>query len=48
MYDATLFVVQKQERYVRFDGVDFGIAPKARWPELRRSLLPIEHALSCR
>lgn len=40
--------LQAKERYVRFLGVKFGIAPEKFWPELRRDLLQFERGLACR
>lgn len=37
-----------RERYVRFSGVDFGVAPPEAWPSLRRDLLEFEGCLACR
>jgi hypothetical protein len=34
------------KRYARFEGVDFGVAPKEAWPQLRRDLLEFEPHLA--
>lgn len=48
VYEEGMSDVRAQERYVRFDGVSFGVAPKEVWPELRRDLLEFEGGLACR
>lgn len=50
IWDATLSPQQRAERYVRFEGCDFGCAPTSEWPQLRRDLIEagLEHALACR
>lgn len=39
VYDDGLEDVQYMERYCRFEGVEFGIAPLEKWPSMRRDLL---------
>lgn len=46
--DPTLEQAALNERWVRFSGVSFGVAPAECWPELRRSLLEVEHCLAAR
>jgi hypothetical protein len=48
IYEENLGVEKAQERYVRFMGVTFGIAPEKYWPSLRRDLLEFEEGLACR
>ena len=36
IYDPTLPEVKLQERWVRFHGVEFGVAPKGEWAGMRR------------
>lgn len=36
------------ERFCRFSGVEFGVAPAELWPQLRRDLLEFEAHLACR
>ena len=48
IYDPGLSVLKLRERFCRFDGVEFGIAPAECWPELRRDLLQFESRLACR
>ena len=48
IYDPTLSEKQLKERWVRFHGVKFGVAPPGAWPELRRSLLEFEPMLAVR
>ncbi len=45
--EPGLSLLQKQERYARFQGTTFGVAPRELWPELRRQLLPLERGLAC-
>lgn len=35
-----------RKRYARFDGADFGVAPKEAWGKLRRDLLEFEDHLA--
>lgn len=42
IFDATSTPLARQERYVRFKGVEFPMAPKAAWSQLRRDLLEFE------
>ena len=46
--DPTLEQAALNERWVRFSGVSFGVAPVGCWPELRRLLLEVEHCLAAR
>ncbi len=39
IYDSRMSEQHVLERYCRFEGVDFGVAPLELWPELRRDLL---------
>lgn len=36
-----------RKRYVRFDGVDLGVAPGESWGSLRRDLLEFEEHIAC-
>ena len=48
IFDAALSPLQRQERYARFEGVDFGLAPKEEeWSSMRRLLLPYEGSIAC-
>ena len=46
--DESLTEEGLKERYVRFEGVTFGVAPESTWPQLRRDLLEFEEYLACR
>jgi hypothetical protein len=35
-----------RRRYARFEGVDFGVAPREAWPKLRQDLLEFEEHLA--
>ena len=48
IYDDQLRDLRAKERYVRFSGVKFGVAPEESWPKLRRDLLQFEDGLACR
>ena len=48
IYDPMLSEKQLKERWVRFHGVKFVVAPPGAWPELRRSLLEFEPMLAVR
>ena len=48
VWDPGLGDMQCRERYVRFLGVTFGVAPRDTWPALRRDLLEFESRLACR
>ena len=39
IFDESLTQEHRYERYVRFEGVSFGVAPLEEWPRLRQSLL---------
>lgn len=42
IWDEALTTEAASHRWVRFQGVDFGLAPRDEWPRLRRELLPYE------
>ncbi len=48
IFDPGLCDLKLRERYCRFEGVEFGIAPAELWPALRRDLLSFESNLACR
>ena len=48
IWDNGLSVVQRDERWVRFQGCDFGVAPPGKWPRMRRPLLEFEPKLAVR
>ena len=48
IYDAALSDAKLQERWVRFHGVEFGVAPRGEWPGMRRQLLEVEDMLAAR
>jgi hypothetical protein len=39
IWEEGLDRTKKEERFARFEGVEFGQAPRDRWPDLRRDLL---------
>lgn len=47
LLDEGLTTEKKQERWARFAGTTFGIAPVEEWPQLRRDLLEFEGRLAC-
>lgn len=46
VWDEGLTEDEARHRYARFQGVDFGVAPREEWPRLRRDLLPFEEHLA--
>ena len=48
VFDEGLGQERLHERYVRFQGVSFGMAPPQTWPALRRSLFEFEGHLAVR
>lgn len=46
--DDNLSPLQLQERWVRFSGIDLGIAPAAARPAMLRQLLEFEQSIACR
>lgn len=48
IFDGSLSDLQLRERYCRFEGVEFGVAPLEHWPQMRRDLLEFEGYLACR
>ena len=47
IWDAGLTLEQKKKHYVRFAGLEFGVAPPKVWPALRHELLEFEPFLAC-
>ena len=48
MWDPKLSETKLQERFARFSGVTFGIAPPDVWNDLRADLLKWEQNFACR
>jgi hypothetical protein len=48
LWDESLSVQARQERYIRFVECDFGVAPEAEWVRMRQQLLEFEDKLACR
>jgi hypothetical protein len=47
IWDDNLTEQQAQEQFVRFSGLDLGVAPKKVWGQLRRDLLEFEQNIAC-
>ena len=43
IWDEGMTEEAAQKRYARFEGTEFGVAPKEVWGKLRRDLLEFEH-----
>lgn len=47
IWEEGLTDTEAKRRYVRFDGVNFGVAPEKAWGSLRRDLLEFEDHIAC-
>ena len=48
VWDGDLTEHERDCRYVRFSGCDFGVAPRDEWPSMRQDLLEFEQKLACK
>jgi len=47
IWDEGLTERKARERFVRFEGLDLGVAPRAEWNRLRADLLEFEDHIAC-